>query len=58
MDIPTTDLMLFALLLALVAMFLSNAAGGLASEGGIYVLLALAVGFIAAGISVVTSIRE
>lgn len=52
----TTDLVLLALLLALVAIFFSSF--GLASEGGIYILLALAVGIIAGGASVLGAIRE
>lgn len=53
----TTDLMLFALLLALVAIFFSVSGGGFASEGGIYILLGLVVGLIAVAGSVVRDLR-
>lgn len=57
MNTPT-DLMLFALLLALVAIFVSNAAGGIASAGGIYILVALAIGIIAGGSSIIRDFQE
>ncbi|MFB6189588.1 MAG: hypothetical protein ABEI57_06865 [Halapricum sp.] len=54
----TTDLMLFALLLTLVAIFISNSPGGFVDDGGTFILLALPVGIIAVSVSVVRAIRE